>query len=173
MKMNGNRRYCQSWDQRKSAMIMNVFLKLMLVIILITLNNRVVFSYTDKDALNKEEKSLQEILDEEKEQQYEKIDDLLANFDKDYTKDIGEKFEDLLEDGTEPDDGEDEISTDNFEEFNVAFDKMIEEDLADFELIDVAVDDLESGLDIKTAVEDSKPNNPPVVVKSPDTSTVQ
>jgi hypothetical protein len=152
---------------------MNLFLRLILIIALITLNNTVVFSYTDKEALNKEEKSLQEILDEEKTQQYGKIDDLLANFDKDYTKDIGEKFEDLLEDSTVAEVEEDEISTDNFEEFNVAFDKMIEEDLADFELIDIDVEDIESGLDIKAAVQDNEPSDPAQGLAVPDATTVQ
>jgi hypothetical protein len=152
---------------------MNLFLRLILVIVLIMLNNAVVFSYTDKDALNKEEKSLQEILDEEKTQQYGKIDDLLANFDKDYTKDIGEKFEDLLEDSTVSEVEEDEISTDNFEEFNVAFDKMIEEDLADFELIDIDVEDLESGLDIKAAVQDNDATDAKHNLEVPDATTVQ
>ena len=91
---------------------------------------------------------MQEILAEEKTGQYEKIDDLLANFDKDYTKDIGEKFEDLLEDNTGTEAEEDEISTDSFEEFNVAFDKMIEEDLADFDLIDIDQEDIEGGLGV-------------------------
>jgi hypothetical protein len=152
---------------------MNLFLRLILVIALITLNNTVVFSYTDKDALNKEEKSLQEILDEEKTQQYGKIDDLLANFDKDYTKDIGEKFEDLLEDSTVAEVEEDEISTDNFEEFNVAFDKMIEDDLADFELIDIDVEDLESGLDIKAAVQDNDASDPAQGLAVPEATPAQ
>ncbi|MFC1808638.1 hypothetical protein ACFL3D_00760 [Candidatus Omnitrophota bacterium] len=107
-----------------------------------------VYSYTDKDALNKEEKSLQEILQDEKTRQYEKIDDFLANFDTDYTKNIGDKFEDLLGDESVGDTDEDEINTDSFEEFNTAFDKMIEEDLADFELIDIDTEDLEGGLKI-------------------------
>ncbi|MBN1492912.1 MAG: hypothetical protein JW938_02055 [Candidatus Omnitrophica bacterium] len=126
---------------------MRYILSICIIVSMIFGNSANVFCYTDKDALNKEEKSLEEILAEEKTKQYGKIDDFLSNFDKDYTKDIGEKFEDLLEDDTGTEADEDEISTDSFEEFNVAFDKMIEEDLAAFELVDINAEDLESGLD--------------------------
>ena len=71
---------------------------------------------------------------------------------------MGEKFEDLLEEEQFLDQ-DDEISTDDFETFNKEFDKIIEEDLAHFELFEIDVDELEQGLMVqKTEVQPEAEN---------------
>lgn len=131
--------------------------KKMMVIILGSafLSSGICFAeYVDKDALNKEEKTLQEVLAEEKESGYRKIDDFLNEFDQGYTEDIEEKFDDLLSDDQAVGSEDDEINVDSFEEFNAAFDKIIEADLADFDLIDIKEDNLEAGLELDKFMQD-------------------
>jgi len=106
-----------------------------------------------------EGRSLEEILEEEKTNKYKKLDDFLKDFDKGFSKNMGEKFEDLLiEDAFV--DKDDEINTDSFETFNEQFDKMIEEDLADFEMFELNIDQLDVGLNIKEVGVISRADHP-------------
>ena len=98
---------------------------------------------------NIQQPSLEQILEEEKAQKHKKIDDFLESFDKGYDKASHESLQDLLKnDNGAVDQDEEQIDTDSFEEFNEAFDKMIEKDIADFDLIDIDAENLESGLNI-------------------------
>jgi len=112
------------------------------------------FAQDDKEMLNKEDMSLEEILEEERAQHHVRLDDFLKDFDEGYVENSEEDFDALLDEkiAIASENEQDAIDTDSFEEFNAAFDKMIEEDLADFDLIDIDTEDLESGLDLKVAL---------------------
>jgi len=125
--------------------VCRVFLYISIIWAVTFIGGNPVFSQGSPEKGVSKKKSLTEILEEEKANKYLKIDQFLEDFDKGFSWSTGEKFEDLLEE-REFIEADDEITTDSFETFNEEFDKIIEEDLADFELFEIDTNDLERDL---------------------------
>ena len=100
-----------------------------------------------KDELNTPEgRTLEQILEDEQQAKFGKIDDMLDSFDEGYAQATGETMADVLKDDSGLGADDDALGTDDFEAFNDSFDAMIEADVADFKLVDVEQEDLTADL---------------------------